>query len=127
MLGSRCLKKWSKTQVTIAMSSAESEMYAADKGACEALGCKTLLSEFGVQANIRLHLDGSAAKGILERVGLQKMRRLVCVLWMHHQSAREIIDIREVVGESSGADRMTKGVAQAKMCKLLKLIGACCQ
>ena len=77
------IKAWSKTQAIIAKSSAESELYALVKGACESLGTCTLLRDFG-EANprVRLHIDASAAKGIVERKGLSKVRHIdVDVLW----------------------------------------------
>jgi hypothetical protein len=67
------IKAWSKTHAIIAKSSAESELYALVKGACESLGTCTLLRDFG-EANpqVRLHVDASAAKGTVERKGLSK-------------------------------------------------------
>ena len=74
MIGSHCIKAWSKTQSVVAKSSAESELYGVVRGACEGLGLKTLLQDMGGLSDIRLHLDATAAQGILERSGISKVR-----------------------------------------------------
>ena len=70
MIGLHCVKAWSKTQAVVAKSSAESELYGVVRGACEGLGLKTLLQDLGCSSDIRLHLDATAAQGILERSGI---------------------------------------------------------
>ena len=72
MLGGHCLNTWSKTQAVIAKSSAESELYGVVRGACEGLGLRTLLRDLGEDVQIRLNLDDTAAKGMLERQGIAK-------------------------------------------------------
>ena len=48
----------------MAKSSAESELYGVVKGACEALGIRTLCHDIGWNFDIGLELDATAAKGI---------------------------------------------------------------
>ena len=74
--GSHCLKMWSSTQATIALSSAEAELYALTKGAAQGLGMMSLLSDFGVAVSVTIHTDASAAIGIVRRAGLGKLRHL---------------------------------------------------
>ena len=75
--GKHVIKAWSKTQAILAKSSAESELYAAVKGTCEGLGVRTLLKDFGeVNPHVRMHFDATAAKGIIERRGLYKLRHI---------------------------------------------------
>ena len=75
--GKHLIKAWSKTQAILAKSSAESELYAVVKGACEGLGISTLLKDFGeVNPHVRMHLDATAADGIIERRGLNKLRHI---------------------------------------------------
>ena len=62
MLGSHCLKTWSKTQAVIAKSSGEAELYGVVRAATEGLGMVTLLSDFGKKAKIQLHLDAAPLK-----------------------------------------------------------------
>ena len=89
MLGRHCIKTWSKTQGLIAKSSAEAELYAAVRAACEALGVQTLMADFGQEIGARVHIDASAAKSIIEREGLDKVRHIeVNVLWLQEQELR---------------------------------------
>ena len=71
-LGQHCLKSWSSTQATVALSSADAELYALTKGAAQALGMLSLLVDIGVELSGTVHTDASAAIGILRRKGLGK-------------------------------------------------------
>ena len=94
MVGSHCVTSWSKTQAVIAKSSAESELYGVVRGACEGLGMKTLMSDMGEDVQIRLNLDATAAKGILERQGIAKVRHIdVNVLWLQEQCAKKMVPL----------------------------------
>ena len=94
--GTHCIKTWSKTQAVIAKSSAESELYGVVRGACEALGTKTLCEDLGETVGIRLELDATAAKGILDRTGLAKVRHIdVNCLWLQEQCAKKIVPSRQ--------------------------------
>ena len=59
-------------------------MYGVVRGATEALGSCTLSKGLGGKdLQIELHLDTTAAKGIIERRGLSKVRHVdVNVLWL---------------------------------------------
>ena len=74
--GAHTLKTWSSTQATVALSSAEAELYALTKGAAQALGFITLMADMGVQVKATVHTDASAAIGIARRAGLGKLRHL---------------------------------------------------
>ena len=76
MWGQHCLKMWSSTQATVALSSAEAELYALTKGAAQGLGMTALLHDFGPTATVTVHTDASAAIGIVRRAGLGKLRYL---------------------------------------------------
>ena len=81
-LGGHCIKVWARTQAVIAKSSAESELYGVVQGACEGLGVRTLSAAMGSNVDVKLELDATAAKGILDRWGLAKVRHLdVNCLW----------------------------------------------
>ena len=124
MRGSHCIKTWAKTQAVIAKSSAESELYAVVRGGCESLGMITLMKDFGVDIKVRIHIDSNAAKGILERTGLHKIRHLdVDMLWMQGQVAKEILEVKKIKGEENTADLMTKHVGKAVMEKHMVEMG----
>ena len=124
MLGKHCLKSWSKTQALIAKSSGEAELYAVVKGAAEALGMVTLAGDLGRRIGIQMHVDALAAKGMIERKGLSKVRHLdVNVLWLQEQCARKIVPVCKVPGEDNIADLMTKHLGAAKIKKNVEMMG----
>ena len=87
--GAHCINTWSKTQAVIAKSSAEIELYGVVRGACEALGTKILCAELGESLGIVLEFDATAAKGILDRTGLAKVRHIdVGCLWFRNNVRR---------------------------------------
>ena len=111
MLGAHCLKAWSKTQAVLAKSSAESELYGAVKAACEALGVQSLGEDFGDSLLVRVHLDASAAMGIIERRGLARVRHIdTDVLWLQEAEARRMLPIQKIKGTFNQADLGTKNL-----------------
>ena len=111
VVGTHLIKTYSKTQATIAKSSAESELYGIVRATCEGLGMITLLEDFGAEYSVRLHMDATAAQGVIDRQGISKIRHLdVNVLWLQEQLAREKAPITKVLGTENGADLMTKNV-----------------
>ena len=118
MIGGHCIKAWSKTQAVVAKSSAESELYSVVKGACEGLGLLTLCADLGDERGVKLNLDATAAKGILERQGIAKVRHIdVNVLWLQQQLARKIVPLVKVDGTENCSDLMTKHLASQTLLK----------
>ena len=108
-IGDHCIKVWAKTQAVIAKSSAESERYGVVRGACEASGMKSLCADLGSDVGIRLELDATAAKGILDRQGGAKARHIdVNGLWLQEQCAKKMVPLVIISGEINTADSMTK-------------------
>ena len=61
---------------------------------------------------IRLELDATAAKGILDRMGMAKVRHIdVNCLWLQEQCAKRIVPLVKIPGEENTADLMTKHLA----------------
>ena len=111
--GSHTLKTWSSTQATIALSSAEAELYALTKGAAQALGFITLMADMGVRVRATVHTDASAAIGIARRAGLGKLRHLnVRYLWLQHELQSPELTLHKVHGLSNPADLVTKHLSQ---------------
>ena len=72
---------------------------------------------------IQLHIDALAAKGMIERKGLSKVRHLdVNVLWLQEQCARKILPVAKVPGEENPADLMTKHLGAAKIAMSIKTL-----
>ena len=63
--GAHLLRFWSTTQPTIALSSAEAELYGIVKGVSVGMGIKSVLADLGVNVKHRVGTDVSAAKGIV--------------------------------------------------------------
>ena len=78
MLGRHCINPWSKTQSMIAKSLGESELYGVIKGSSEALGLVTLAKDLGMEINTRVHVDATAAKGMVERRGISRVQWITC-------------------------------------------------
>ena len=67
MVGKHLIKAYSKTQATVAMISAEGELYAMVTAASEALGLRSMAKDFGIVLSPWLWVDASAAIGIARR------------------------------------------------------------
>ena len=109
MLGAHTLKGWSKTQSLVALSSSESELYAALKASAEALGRIALLQDFGYTVKGEVWGDASAAIGIINRKGLGKTKHIdTGLLWIQQTAADQRLKYAKVLGEESPADVYTK-------------------
>ena len=92
MFGGNCLKTCSKTQAIVAKSSAEAELYGVVRGATDGLGMVTLLKDLGSVVGVQMHVDASAAMGIIERQGLSRVRHIdTNVLWLQEVCARKVV------------------------------------
>jgi hypothetical protein len=124
MWGLNTLKTWSKTQSVIALSSGEAELGAIVKSSAEALGLKSLLSDFGIWVTLAVKSDASAAIGMVKREGLGKVRHLaVADLWIQQRRATGEILYEKTDGLTNPADMMTKSVGGDKISKFLDSLG----
>ena len=65
---------------------------------------------------MQLHLDASAAKSIVERQGLSKVRHVDAnVLWLQETCARKLIPLEKVAGEDNCSDVLPKNLTSAKL------------
>ena len=109
--GAHLLKHWSSTQKTIALSSGEAELAGVVKGAGEGLGIQSLALDLGVELNLHVHADSSAAIGICRRTGIGKVRHLaVGQLWVQERVRSGDFSLHKVAGEQNPADLLTKPV-----------------
>ena len=109
MRGRHCLSHWSRTQATVALSSAEAELNAALKGAVELLGAGAMMEEAGQPMMLELEGDSTACKGVLTRQGSGRIKHLeVRQLWLqeHVQSGKAVFT--KVPREVNMADTQTK-------------------
>ena len=116
MLGGNCVKTYSQTQETIALSSAESEFYGIVKVATTGLGMKGLLGDLGVEVKVQVNADSSAAESIASRRGARRVRHTeVRELWVQDRVAKGELSVVKVKGEENVADGLTKHVDRQKM------------
>ena len=108
-MGGHVLKCWSKTQSTVALSSAEAELTGICQAAGEGLGLQAICRDLGRELKLRIHSDASAAIGICKRRGLGKVRHLaVADLWIQDRLRTHDFELVKVPGSSNPADLLTK-------------------
>ena len=120
MVGKCCVKHYSKTQTTIALSSGEAELHGIANGAAQGMGVQSLMRDMGWVVDLHLHSDATAAIGIARRKGLGKIRHLdVADLWIQDKIRSKRMQLSKVLGVDNCADVMTKYVDKTNMAKAL--------
>ena len=108
-MGRHLLKSWSTTQPTVALSSAEAEFHAMVEGATRSIGFQSMVKELGVDMEITLLTDSSAAKSFASQRGLGRMRHLeVKGLWIQEEICRGRLKLEKIAGTENPADVLTK-------------------
>ena len=123
--GGHLIKAWSRNQNVIALSTAESEFHATVKGAVEGLGLVAMAQAFEDTYKVRLHVDASAALGIVQRKGVGKIRHLhTGSLWIQEHQGRNTVTFHKVKGTLNPADLFTKYLAREATEGYLKMMSA---
>ena len=123
LLGYHVIKSWSKTQAVITKSSGEAELFGFVRGSIEGFGLISLCGGLGAVVKIRVRLDTSAAKGMVEREGIGKVRYVeVDELWIQAKQARARFPPIKVNGSRNPADFMTNHLARSEMIKKLGIL-----
>jgi len=113
MRGTHLIKHWSSTQRTVTLSSGEAELLGIVRGCSEALGARSLAGDLGMEAQISVCGDSSAAIGICRRVGIGKVRHLaVGQLWVQGLVRSGELRLHKVLGTTNPADALTKPLAR---------------
>ena len=124
MFGNHLIKTFSQTQETIALSSGELEFYGIVKAAAMGLGMQGLMEDLGVEVEVQVNTDSSAAKSITARKGAGRVRHIeVRELWVQDRVAKGELKIVKVKGEDNVADGLTKHVYKRKMEQHMKAFG----
>ena len=111
--GSHVVKTWSKTQSLVALSSGESEFYAALKASAETLGMLAIMRDLGWSMYGEVFGDASAALGIIHRKGRGRTRHIdTGLLWIQQTAAEKRLTYHKVLGAENPADLMTKYLSQ---------------
>ena len=116
MVGSCCVKHWSKTQSTIALSSGEAELGGVAYGTAQALGLQSVCRDLGMELKLRVHSDATAAIGIAKRRGLGRIRHLATTdLWIQEKIRDGKVELLKILGTENPADVLTKYVDKKTM------------
>jgi hypothetical protein len=88
------------------------------------LGMKSVAADLGIELHIKLFTDSVAAKGIVTRKGLGKLRHIeVGYLWLQDVAAEKRVQIYKVCGEDNPADLGTKHLSGEVISKHLTTLG----
>ena len=120
MIGNHCIKTSSSTQSVLALSSGEAEWYSLVKSASHGLGFIGLARDLGLDLQLRLWTDSSAAKGIGSRRGIGKIRHLeTSSLWLQRAVTDRRLTLHKDKGETNQSDVGTKHLDAKRIWYLL--------
>ena len=110
-LGHHTIKSYSRQQKTVALSSAEAELYAMVIASAETMAIISFAKDIGCILEGEIYADSSAALGIAARQGIGKVRHLrTQSLWVQEVRATGRLSYKKVLGTKNPADVLTKHV-----------------
>ncbi|CAK0855038.1 unnamed protein product [Prorocentrum cordatum] len=115
---------WSRRKGCVALSSAESELYALGSGAAEALGLASLLEEWKAKTVPLAMSDSSSAVHIVKKRGPGTMKH-VEIRFLALQTWREQgrLHVGKVCTHENPSDMMTKPTTRKKVEKFTEMVG----
>ena len=117
----------SRTQATIALSSAEAELYAINTGATESLHIRNILQEaLNIKkVNIRIHTDSSSGKSMATRIGSSKKAKHIELkhLFIQQLVQHDLVRTIKINTANNTADIFTKYVATETLLRHLNNVG----
>ena len=119
---------WSKSQSNIALSSGEAELNSSVKAISEIIGIMNLWEElFGSPLKSTLHVDSSACKGMLLRVGAGKVKHLSTKqLWVQAVVETFPVEIVKIPRTDNCADMLTHCLPEKEAASQLKRMQYTC-
>ena len=124
LLGRHACKTLSVLESCVSLSSGESEFYGIVKAACEGLGLQAILRDWGVEVQLKIRSDSSAARAIGNRRGLGRVRHLdTRFLWVQERIALKHFCVEAVSTEENTGDLFTKSLPAPRVHKLLAKLG----
>ena len=115
-----------RTQRAIALSSGEAELLSATSSLCDALFVRQLVAFLCDCEPPAVHhfTDATAAKSMMERSGVGRVRHLsVRVLWTQQLVSEKTVILHKVGTDTNVADLNTKSLSRHRMMMLLNLLG----
>eukprot|EP00435_Cladocopium_sp_Y103_P049927 s1227_g15.t1 len=121
----RLLLSTSRAQRIVALSSAEAEIHAAVSTTCDVFLLRVCIAFFfGKPVRLKLILDNSAAKQVLQRSGVGRIRHLSCrMLWIQDLVKRKQLETAFIPTKENYADLGTKKFTQDRMHSLMHGVG----
>ena len=124
MVGNHPIKFWSKVQQRVALSSAESELYAGVYTAIQAIGVKQFAADLGLNLKVDLLLDAKATIAIILREGIGAMKHVTLRWhWLREAVHRKEVSLVKVHTSKNLADPFTKSLPPEKARGLLAEAG----
>ena len=115
---------WSKTQPTVALSSAEAELSGICTGASTALGLQSVGRDLAIELVLDDKTDATAAIGICKRQGLGRVRHLATAdLWVQQRVRDKEINLFKFPGKDNPRDLMTKYKSAPEATRFLEMVG----
>ena len=122
--GSHCLRTYSVTQKSVALSSAEAELISLVRATTEGIGLCQLAEGVNLILQAAMYADSSAALAVVQRRGNGRLRHIrVGHLWIQELAECGDVKFRKVDGLSNPADLATKFLGESTINKLLPRLG----
>ena len=122
--GKHLIRSFSRTQSSIALSSAEAELYAMVSAASEGMGARAMVKDYGGQVGINLFVDASAAIGVAQRKGLGRIRHLdTQALWIQDAVRQQKVALNKSKGTQNPADMMTEFLGSQDFIAMMEKLG----
>ena len=114
-----------RTQRSVALSSAESEFIAAVSAIADGIYLKRLLEKvLNHKVLLELRMDSSAARALLKKQGVQRTRHISTgLLWVEDKVAAGEVSVKPVAGQTNPADIGTKRLSAARLKSLMAMLG----
>jgi hypothetical protein len=111
VLGIHFAQHWSTTQSTIALSSGEAELGGIVKGPKQGLEIQSVARDLGLEVELKILTDSTAARAMVNRKGIGRVRHLeVSDLWVQDAVKIGKFLVEKVEGEHNPAKILTKHV-----------------
>ena len=109
------LYEFARQQGATALSSAESEYYAAVSLAAEGLHIQTVMAFMKMKTDMRVRMDSSAGKAIAQMIGVGRVRCLdVRTLWLQAKVRDKLLVVIKQDGGTNVADVGTKVLGEPR-------------
>ena len=117
---------YSRNQKGVSLSSTESEYYGASSGCSEGLFLKSIQEFISGEGNVNMvcRLDNSAARQLVLRSGVSKIRHIEArMLWLQEKAKSKAFSVAGISTVWNTADLGTKGLTGERINMLLYMLG----